>query len=163
MKTIDIDDDIHAHLVANVADFGETPSSVLRRLLKLNGAAGQITPAAPKEKTELQKLLESSEFTYAKGVVGRFLVLLRWLHDADPSAFAKVLNIKGRGRLYFANDAQTLEENGKSVNPKQIPGTPYWVITTTSTPLKQEILSLVMKELGRPATEIKTATTAIGL
>ena len=74
-----------------------------------------------------------------------------------------MLNIKGRGRLYFAKDAQTLEENGKSVNPKQIPGTPYWVITTTSTPLKQEILGLVMKDLGCPARDIKTATTAIAL
>lgn len=162
MKIIEIDDDIHAHLIANVADFGETPSSVLRRLIKLNGGGGQKT-SAPKEKTEIQKLIESSEFTYAKGVVGRFLVLLRWLHDADRSAFAKVLNIKGRGRLYFAKDAQTLEEAGKSVNPKQIPETPYWVITTTSTPLKQEILGLVMKDLGYPVSDIKTAITAIAV
>src|SRR5512137_2295548 len=107
MKSIDIDDDIHAHLVANVADFGETASSVLRRLLKLNGVGGTHGTSAPKEKTELQKLFESTEFTYAKGVVGRFLAVLRWLHNADPSAFAKVLSIKGRGRLYFAKDAQT--------------------------------------------------------
>jgi len=162
-KTIEIDDDIHAHLVANVADFGETPSSVLRRLLKLNGGSGHTASVTPKEKSELQKLFESSEFTYAKGVVGRFLVVLRWLHDADPSAFAKVLKIKGRGRLYFATDSQALEDSGKSVNPKQIPGTSYWVITTTSTTLKQEILGLVMKDLGYPPSDIKSATTAIAL
>ncbi len=159
MKTIDIDEDIHAQLLASVEEFGETPSSVLRRLLKLS--TGATTAAAPGDKTDLQKLLESSEFTYAKGVVGRFLVVLRWLHDKNPSAFMKVLNIKGRGRLYFAKDAATLEKAGTNVNPKQIPGTPYWVITTAPTILKQEILGLVMKDLGYTTSDIKTATAAI--
>ncbi len=159
MKSIEIEDDIYAHLLQNVSDFGETPAAVLRRLLKLNSARASAPPSA--EKSELEKLLGSSEFTYAKGVVGRFLVVLRWLHDADPSGFAKVLSIKGRGRLYFAKDAATLEEAGKSVNPKQIPGTPYWVITTTPTILKQEILERTMKELGYRPADIKAATAAI--
>src|SRR5437667_4369958 len=141
MKTIEIDDDIYAHLNASVADFGEEPTDVLRRLLKVSHAS---TPApASTEDSDLQKLLKSSDFTYAKGVVGRFLVILRWLHDQEPAAFAKVLTIKGRGRLYFAKDDATLEKHGTHVNPKQIPGTEYWVITTTPTILKQEILQQV--------------------
>jgi negative modulator of initiation of replication len=160
MKTIEIEDDIHSHLVANLADFGESPSSVLRRLLRLNDAILQIEPMVADERG-LKKLIHSPEFIYAKGVVGRFLEVLRWLHDAAPEEYTKVLNIKGRGRLYFAKDACTLEEAGRSVNPKQIPGTGYWVITTTPTALKQEILRLVMKELRYGIADINAATEAI--
>src|SRR5205809_96630 len=134
MKSIEISDDIYTHLLQNVLDFGEQPDGVLRRLLKLphggtspGGTAPLVTAA---EKSAIQKVLESTEFTYAKGVVGKFLVLLRSVHDTHKVAFDKVLHIKGRGRLYFAKDAITLEKSGTHVNPKQIPGTAYWVITT---------------------------------
>src|SRR5882757_106787 len=120
MKTIEIDDDIYAHLRASVPDFGEEPKDVLRRLLKVSHSSTPAPTAA--DESELQKLLISSDFTYAKGVVGRFLAILSWLHGHDPAAFAKVLSIKGRGRLYFAKDAGTLEKHGTHVNPKQIPG-----------------------------------------
>ena len=98
---------------------------------------------------------------YARGVVGKFLLVLRWLHDRDPEGFARIEKIQGRGRLYFAKDSQTLESAGTNVNPKQIPGTPYWVITTTSTALKKEILERVMRELGYAAADIRAATGAI--
>src|SRR5438046_4832454 len=120
MKTINIADDTHDFLLKNVLDFGEMPDAVLRRLLKLPplGGSGGTGGAAPAgiPKSALQKLLESSNFTYAKGVVGRFLVVLGWLHDADPAAFTKVLAIKGRGRLYFANNAETLDRKSTRLN-----------------------------------------------
>ena len=159
LKTIDIESDIYSHLLQNTSEFGETPSSVLRRLLGLTSTSSVIPPSH--EKSELLKLLASTEFVYAKGVVGRFLVVLRWLHHRDPEGFAKVENIKGRGRLYFAKDARTLHAAGRSVNPKQIPGAPYWVITTTPTDLKQEILERVMREPGYSLADIKAATQAI--
>jgi len=161
MKTIDIEEDIYSHLIKNIAVFGESESSVLRRLLGLSPGSSPAVPSSPAEKPEFNKVLASSEFTYARGVVGRFLVALRWLHDRDPKGFAVVLNIRGRGRLYFAKDAGTLEDSGRSVNPKQIPSTPYWVITTTPTSLKQEILTLVMKELGYGREDIRAAAEAI--
>ena len=159
MKTIEIDDDIYAHLKASVADFGETPTDVLRRLLKVSHVSTSAPTAA--EDSELQKLLKSSDFTYAKGVVGRFLVILRWLHDQEPAAFAKVLSIRGRDRLYFAKDKAILDASGSNVNAKPIPGTEYWVITTTPTILKQEILQQVMRVLGCDPADIKTAKSAI--
>jgi negative modulator of initiation of replication len=106
-------------------------------------------------------MLASADFTYARGVVGRFLVVLSWLHDRHTKDFVRVENIQGRGRLYFARDAETLNSSGRSVNPKQIPGTSYWVITTTPTDLKQEILERVMKLLGYGLADIRAATEAI--
>lgn len=157
--TIQIDPDIEAYLKTAREWNESTPSAVLRRLLGLD--CGTPVAVHPQEKSELQKLLTSTEFTYAPYVVGRFLVLLRWLHDRDPEGFAKVEKIQGRGRRYFAKDPATLEASGQSVNPKQIPGTPYWVITTTPTTLKQEIVERVMRELGYSLFEVKAATEAI--
>jgi negative modulator of initiation of replication len=170
MKTIDIDEDINAYLLKHISEFGESPSQVLRRLLGL-GAGTSPTTSLPGNSgaasspvadiSDLNKMLASSEFTYARGVVGRFLVALRWLHERDPEGFRKVESIQGRGRLYFAKNPGTLKEAGKSVNPKEITGTPYWVITTTPTNLKQEILERVMQALGYGLADLRALTEAI--
>ena len=158
MQTIEVDPDIYTHIAQNTSVIGESASAILRRLLGLTPA---ILVETASEKTEFQKMLGSPEFIYAKGVVGRFLVVLRWLHDQNPETFKRVEGVRGRGRLYFARDAATLEAAGRSVNPKEIAGTKYWVITTTPTDLKQEILSQVMRSLGYSVADINAATHAI--
>lgn len=157
MKTINIDDDIYSHLLNNMTDFGETPSSVLRRLLKLEGSF----EGSSVRKTEIDNIIESTEFKYGKGVVGRFLCILSKLYEIDPDKFSKVEGIHGRGRLYFAKEADTLHKSGKSVNPKPIPGTEYWVITTTPTDLKQDILRKVLQLYNFDSTEVSKAVEAI--
>jgi negative modulator of initiation of replication len=159
MKPIDLDPDIHQYLLHNSTYFGEPASSILRRGLNLMPIE-EKKPAGATE-SDLDQFLQSSEMIYAKGVVGKFLVVLGWLHQRHGADFHKVESIKGRGRLYFAKDRATLERSGRSVNPKPIPKSAYWVITTTPTNLKQEILHNVMKALGFPATEIAKATAAI--
>lgn len=169
IKQIEVDQDVYAFIVQNTSEIGESASSILRRLLGLPAMIGasvgstsvSATASAAKEKTELTKLLESSEFVYARGVVGKFLALLQWLHSQDPQGFAKVEGIKGRGRIYFAKKPEILEASGRSVNPKQIPRTPYWVITTTPTILKQEIIERVMQSLGYNRAEIASAIRAM--
>lgn len=145
-------------LLAKVADFGETPNSVLRRELLLNGAGPSPAQGKP---SPLQELLDSSDYRFAKGAVGRFLAILGWLYKKHRDSFSAVENLKGRGRIYFSTSEADLHASGKSVNPKRIPGSPYWVITTTSTDLKQEILSQVMKSLGYELSERQLAMRAI--
>jgi negative modulator of initiation of replication len=114
-------------------------------------------------KLPVETFVLSDEFRFAKGVVGRFLATLSWLYAAHKDDFQAVERIRGRGRLYFAKSAEALEQSGRSVNPKQIPGSPYWVITTTSTDLKQEILFEVMKVLKYDAPSIRIAVEAIAV
>lgn len=158
MKTIEIDDDVYTALLTRVADFGETPNSVLRRELQLDGAG----PSIPQPNgSPLQELLDSPDYRFAKGAVGRFLAILSWLFHEHRDSFSNVENIRGRGRIYFSTNVDDLHAAGKSVNPKQIPGSPYWVITTTPTNLKQEILSQVMKSLGYDLASRQLAARAI--
>jgi negative modulator of initiation of replication len=163
IKQIEIDHDVYAFILQNTSEIGESASSILRRLLGVTprAVAPGKTSLASHEKSELGTLLESSDFIYAKGVVGRFLVLLGWIYRRNPEGFAKIEGIKGRGRLYFAKKPEILELSGRSVNPKQIPSTPFWVITTTPTILKQEIVERVMQTLGYSPAETAAASRAI--
>lgn len=159
MKTIEIDDEVFGALLKNVSDFGETPNSVLRRLLSVS-TSGPLSPTLSTD-LPIQEFLRSTDFRFAKGVVGRFLAVLSWLHAQNTKTFEIVEEIKGRGRLYFSKSAEELQRSGRSVNPKKIPDSPYWVITTTPTNLKQEMLSDVMKALGCDSTSIKIAVDAV--
>jgi negative modulator of initiation of replication len=163
-RQIEVESDVYAYIVQNTQEIGETASSILRRLLRLPCAGPTVvttTTTTESEPSELGKLLGSPEFMYAKGVVGRFLSLLKWLHDREPAGFSKVEGIKGRGRIYFAKNPETLKAAGRSVNPKQIPGTDYWVITTTPTTLKQQVIERVMQTLGYNRADIAAATRAM--
>jgi negative regulator of replication initiation len=159
MKTIQIDDEVYGALLRLVRDFGDTPNSVLRRILVTGAAVTKKpddSPALP-----IQSLLESAEFRYAKGAVGRFLTILSWLYKQHSAKFGLVEGIRGRGRLYFAKSERELEAAGRSVNAKQIPGSPYWVITTTPTILKQEMLEAVMSALGFDKESVDLATKSL--
>lgn len=160
MKTIEIDDEVFGALLKNVSDFGETPNSVLRRIL---GVTGVSENAAPKSRLPIEDFFASTEFRFARGVVGRFLAVLSWLYRQKKDQFSVVEGIRGRGRLYFSKSADELERSGRSVNPKKIPESPYLVITTTPTDLKQEILSEVMKALGCDSDSIRIAVKTIAL
>jgi len=64
-----------------------------------------------------------------------------------------VLNIRGRDRLYFATSEQALLQSGKSTNPKEIPGSGFWVITNSNTTKKKSMLTRVAETLGYSAAE----------
>ena len=158
MKTIEIDDEVYEALLGRVRDFGDTPNLVLRRELNIHGSE-MISPVV--QASPLQVFLNSTEFRFAKGAVGRFLAILSWIYKNDADSFSVVEDIRGRGRIYFSKSVDELEKSGRSVNPKKIPGSPYWVITTTPTNLKQDMLDQVMKVLGFELATIQLAKRVI--
>jgi negative modulator of initiation of replication len=159
MKMIAVEPDVCEYVLNEVAMSGESPTDFLRRRLGIRSKPG--APSITATSSLLDDVFKSPEFRHAKGVVGRFLVLLGWLYRNHQKDFAKVENIKGRGRLYFARSERELHEAGRSVNPKQIPGSPFWVITTSPTDLKQDMIGSVMKILGYSQPEILRARSEI--
>lgn len=157
MKTIAVESDVYSHLLEQIALTGESVSAFLRQRLGINSAASVSAGTT----SDLDEALSGTDFRYAKGVVGRFLAILTWLYQRHQADFERVEKIKGRGRLYFAKSPQLLEEAGNNVNPKQIPKSPFWVITTTPTILKQEMLGNVMQAFGYSDSDIRKAQTAI--
>lgn len=158
MKRIEIDDDIYTYIAANTEHIGESASDILRRLLQLQETATvaePVTPTATKVATGATSaqrtvfdVITSADFAGEKSVVGRFLHILSMLYRCHGDAFQVVLDIKGRDRIYFATSEQALLESGNSTNPKQIPQSPYWVITNSNTTKKKSMLTQVATGLG---------------
>ncbi len=165
VKPLALELDVHTFILDKIAESGQSASSFLRDRLGISPTVARVqSPSAPTSTSSssgLDELLNSSRFRYAKGVVGRFLVILSWLHSKHRKDFEVVETVRGRGRLYFAKSAQQLKESGKSVNPKPIADSPFWVITTSPTNLKQEMLGSVMNALGYAEAEIARAQSAI--
>jgi negative modulator of initiation of replication len=90
--------------------------------------------------------------------VGRFMFLLDALAVQAGKDFEQVLQIQGKGRLYFAQSKQALLDASQSANPKEIGQSGYWVTTNNNTAKKQTILSEVLVHLGCDA--IKASTIA---
>jgi negative modulator of initiation of replication len=173
MRTIDIEDDLYEYLRTQQTTFGESASHVLRRMLKLgvptHGDSPTHQPAGssavpewlPKLAEEVQKEIEqdprkkalwefikSPRFQSERNAVGKFLSVLAFVYRENREKFAVVESINGRSRKYFGKSESELNKSGKSVHPKNIPGSGYWVVTNNSTQTKRELLMDVLRLLG---------------
>ncbi|RAU51192.1 replication initiation negative regulator SeqA [Pseudocitrobacter sp. RIT415] len=175
MKTIEVDDELYRYIAAHTLHIGESASDILRRMLKFS-AASQPVVAAPVAKAEvapaqvapvaevkpvktakdkvraMRELLLSDEYAEQKKAVNRFMLILTTLYKLDNNAFAEATeSLHGRTRVYFAANEQTLLKNGNQTKPKQVPETPYWVITNTNTGRKCSMVEHIMQTMQFPA------------
>ena len=101
--------------------------------------------------SRLEALLNSEEFKQENKVVIRFLNILTILYRTNPEGFALATeSLQGRTRVYFARDEGTLLMAGNHTKPKQIPDTPYWVITNTNSGRKMLMLEGAMQSMHLP-------------
>jgi negative modulator of initiation of replication len=168
MKSIPVDDDVYNHVLKSASFIGEDGTSILRRLLGLT----RQTPAPAKPRPDepglsalgpspIDDCIASPRVTTNRDVVGRFLGILSWLYQKHRADFEKVLMIEGRKRKYFSKSADELAEAGSSVNPQQIPDSPFWVITNNDTPKKARILADVLQVLGYTWHDVKKVQQAL--
>ena len=100
---------------------------------------------------KVRALLNSAEFKEEPKAVVRFLSILRTLYRTNPESFAQATeSLQGRTRVYFARDEGTLLVAGNHTKPKQIPDTPYWVITNTNSDRKMLMLEGAMQSMHLP-------------
>jgi negative modulator of initiation of replication len=166
MKTIEIDDDLYQFIAGQTQRIGESASDILRRLLP--GApvkAATARPAVLAEAASIQPAAATLPEPSSKAKAGNIfdlvtpqdlqteqnMYLLSVLARVHKKDFVKVLEIKGRNRLYFGTSAEALNEAGSSTNPKQIPNTNFWVITNSNTTRKKMMLTETAIKLGYSA------------
>ncbi|WDE03488.1 replication initiation negative regulator SeqA [Thalassomonas viridans] len=92
--------------------------------------------------------INKEELGMQRGAVGRFLLILAALYRVHPQQFSLVTDIRGRDRLYFSDNESDLSASGSSTKPRQIPDSPYWVITNSNTTRKKMMLTEVAVSLG---------------
>ncbi|WLI78321.1 replication initiation negative regulator SeqA [Kosakonia sp. H02] len=173
MKTIEVDDELYSYIASHTKHIGESASDILRRMLKFS-AASQSQPATnlvsvketraastvegvkpantTKDKVRaVRELLLSDEYAEQKKAVNRFLLILSTLYSLDDKGFTESTeSLHGRTRVYFAADERTLLQNGNQTKPKQVPNTPYWVITNTNTGRKCSMIEHIMQSMQFP-------------
>ena len=92
--------------------------------------------------------INKEELAMQRGAVGRFLLILAALYRGHSQQFSVVNDISGRDRLYFAKSEKELAASGSSTKPRQIPESPFWVITNANTTRKKMMLTKVAIALG---------------
>ncbi|MCP4984552.1 MAG: replication initiation negative regulator SeqA [Colwellia sp.] len=114
----------------------------------------QIIDAAISHETVFN-FINKEELAMQRGAVGRFLLILAALYRAHPNQFSVVTEISGRDRLYFANSENKLAESGSSTKPRQIPDSPFWVITNSNTTRKKMMLTKASVSLGYSDSDVE--------
>lgn len=187
MKTIEVDEDLYRYIAGQTQHIGESASDILRRLLNVDGQAqapyvapqaqvAELTSAPTKgivvskdagqETTydlvkEMRGLLISDEFAGLKKAIDRFMLVLSTLYKLDAQGFSEAAQVKGRKRVYFADNEETLLTSGNTTKPKAIPNSPFWVITNTNTSRKRQMIDQVMTRMNFPAELIEKVTQSI--
>jgi len=178
MQVLDLEDDVYYLVLVRAGDAGLNVSEFLRK--QLNGPGGNLASRSapqPKESTlqkveanprqrtkefqELDTFLQTPAFLVHSDGIGRFVELLGFIYKRSPNKFDSVLSITGDSRKYFAKSRKEIEDSGNSVMPKEIPGSPFWVVGNTSTKMKQEMLRRVLQILGYPQDSISLAERAV--
>ena len=159
MKNIEIDEDIYAYLASKTMHIGESASNILRRELGLNGQGfkKEISAAGTHG---LSAFLSGPKMRFGNAT-DKFLALFGEVHRQKPEEFEMVLSIRGRDRVYFARSEEEITRSGRSTQPLQIPGTPYWAMTNSPTPQKKRMLSKALEPLGYSEAAIIEAVKAI--
>ena len=155
MKTIELDDDLYFFIASQTRHIGESASDILRRLLEQPVKAGTTVPVAPVAQPQpladamgLEALLDSDELQKEEKSINRFMLVLSTLYRDNPDSFTQATEIKGRKRVYFSRDPEALRASGSTTKPKQVPDTPFWVITNTNTSRKQNMVAQLMTSMG---------------
>lgn len=121
--------------------------------------ADSVEPATINEVTAsgetVFNFINKEELAMQRGAVGRFLLILAGLYRAHPNQFDVVTEISGRDRLYFANSESKLAESGSSTKPRQIPESPFWVITNSNTTRKKMMLTKAASALGYSDSDVE--------
>jgi negative modulator of initiation of replication len=121
--------------------------------------------AAYEEKVDnvkyLRELLISDELASKSKAIDRFMLVLSELHIIEPEKFAEATQVKGRKRIYFADNEDVLLASGNTTKPRAIPNSPFWVITNNNTLRKRQMVVQLMERMAFPADITEKVSNAI--
>ena len=107
----------------------------------------------------VQALFDSEVFQTETIITNKFMMMLAAMYHENTNAFvAAAEKTKGRTRDYLGQNLKTLlatdnqEELAllKASKPRDIPYTPFWVITNANTGRKRIIITQMMASMGYP-------------
>jgi negative modulator of initiation of replication len=173
IRQLEIEQDVYDFL-KNVGELGESPSSILRRLLPISrdpSGGGphktsvsvpiSVAEALPRSGDAISVHLQSEGYRFLRIATDRYLSLLSAAYKAEPESFKRVFEISGYSRVYFAKTAAEIAKAGRSTAPQQIPNTPYFALTNADTKTKITMMRQVLHRLGYSKETVEAACTSI--
>ena len=162
MKTVQIEDDVYTYIAARTVEIGEPATSILRRLLNIpKQGKPEIGLPTSNPKHELARLLSESTFTRPTTAVYRMLRIFQEVFNQRPTDFHKLLEIRGRDRLYFSKTKEEMLKSSKTSQPHEIDGTGFWVMTNSPTYQKRRLVGDVLRMLDYNDAAIEAAEKVI--
>jgi len=154
------DEIISAAIVKTPSLTNSVKSAVIKPVAELNitadnKAEDKKSLANDNNQESVFNFINKEELAMQRGAVGRFLLILAALYRAHDQHFNVVTDICGRDRLYFAHSEEALAASGSSTKPRQIPESPYWVITNSNTTRKKMMLTKAATSLGYGAEDVE--------
>lgn len=142
---------VESNAATNKSGVQKSPISVVKAEESIKAPKKQSAAVINRTVEKLEKLFASAEFQQETKSVARFLSILTVLYRTNPEGFALAAeSLQGRTRVYFARDEGTLLMSGNHTKPKQIPETPYWVITNNNSGRKLLMLEGAMSSMHLP-------------
>ena len=163
METISIRSELKTLILEEVAARGVSPSDVI------DGWRRNGSTAAPEEKQEdaaesqdsaLRSFLSNPEFRSKRYAIDRYLSLISFLYETHGEELDHITSLRGHSRRYFATDERSLRKHGVQVDPKRVPGTPYWAMSRLSNHDKRQILTTILSGLGYDQGTVHQMTAA---
>lgn len=152
---------IQQDLVTEAKDDDSKQSELSENIAEADTVATDISEEESVTSTEsVFDFINKEELAMQRGAVGRFLLILAALYRAHPKKFNIVTNIAPKvsarktKRLYFALSEEILTASGSSTKPKQVPQSPFWVITNSNTTRKKMMLTEAATLLGYDESDV---------
>jgi len=161
MPQVELEMDALALLRLEARKDGDDLSVCVRRLISSVHAKKGIKRITLDQVRIPERLTPESIATSYPTAILRFMCALGWLSKKHGAEFAMVQHYTGRGRTYFAKNAQSIMDGGSSTNPKRIPESEFWVCTNLSNKMKGQILDGVMTILGYPPQDRRAWASAV--
>jgi len=105
--------------------------------------------------------LGRQEFLGLKKNADKLLYVLAAAYEQRREEFETVLKIRHGTRVFFARNPIEIERSGRGTSPRNIPGTPFWVLTKSSSDAKQKLLRDALGRLRFSEAAINAATAVI--
>ncbi len=100
-------------------------------------------------------------FSTSNKAIDRFMQVLSSLYQVNNASFAEATQVKGRTRVYFADNEDVLLASGKTTKPRSIPNTPFWVITNNNTNRKRQMVDQLMTRMNFQSDLIEKVCSSI--
>jgi len=113
------------------------------------------------DEIDFEVAIEHDDFKVLRATSDKLAYLLAVAYAERGEGFDAVLALGGEKRRYFGVAKTDIMNSGAGLRQKQIPGSPYWLMTKTSNHLKKKILCDVLGLLGYSKKAISVAVAAL--